>query len=242
MSNQPSQLAITASALLGFAIGNRNEVTKAISKAKEALDIRDIHGNIKNTRSLTDTDKERITALWQEQYNATDVNQFDIETIAPAVPLHTDNAITEEVETIPAPRPLHIDTTIIPVRINNVNIETAPARHDVEPIADNSSLTDLERKLIRENFMLQSKLILLDYKHAPTYPDNETVRLTVNGKQIALKGVYLNSLMVATGIDKASVKKWLESAVIDSKNITESIKLAVVTELKNQLIKARKKP
>jgi hypothetical protein len=87
--------------------------------------------------------------------------------------------------------------------------------------------------------MLQSKLILLDYKHAPTYPDNETVRLTVKHKQIALKGVYLNALMVATGIDKPKVKTWLESAVIDSKNVTESVKLSIVTALKDQLIKAR---
>jgi hypothetical protein len=223
-------------------------VTKAISKAKEALDIRDIHGNIKNTRSLTDIDKERITALWQEQYNATDVNQFDIETIAPAVPLRTDNAITEEVETIPAPRPLHIDTTIIPVRINNVNIETAPAAiadDTSAPIVEkaleliNAPLSELELLRI-ENSKLQARIAVIDAKHAPTFPDSQLVRLTVNGVQIALNGAYLNALMVATRIDKAKVKKWLESAVINPElNITEQVKLAIVTELKNQLIKSR---
>ena len=228
MSNQPSQLAITASALLGFAIGNRTACSNAISQAKEALSIKDIHGKIKDTRSLTDEDKARIVELWQNQYNATDDKQTDFVELVESI---AAPAINEPIETTTIPTS-QTDLTPVEIDVNRI-------KKQVENFADDSPLTEREKKLIRENFMLQSKLILLDYKNAPTYPDNETVRLTVKHKQIALKGAYLNALMLATGIDKPNVKTWLESSVIDSKNVTESVKLLIVTELKNQLIKAR---
>jgi hypothetical protein len=223
MSNTPSQLAITASALLGFAIGNRTACSNAISQAKEKL------GITKDTRSLTDEDKDAIIALWQAKYNDTDM-QVDIETIAPLVAINEPPAPIEQVETIP---PVIADTVA-----DTVALDLALAVSEALALI-NAPLSELELLRI-ENAKLQARIAVIDAKHAPTYPDNQLVRLTVNGKQIALNGAYLNALMVSTGIDKKGVKTWLESAVIDSElNTTEQVKLLIVRNLESELIKAR---
>jgi len=167
----------------------------------------------KPTKSLSEADKAAIVQ-WHRDRLADD-NQLDIETIAPAVVLN------EPIETTTIPTS-QTDLTPVEIDINHIN---AP-------------LTELELLRI-ENAKLQARLELIDSKTAPTYPDNQLVRLTIKGKQIALNGGYLNALMVSTGIDKANVKKWLESSVIDSKNVTESVKLLIVRNLESELIKAR---
>jgi hypothetical protein len=241
MNNEPSQLTIDLAAVCGFAVGNRTACSNAISQAKQVL------GIDRHTKSLTADDKAAIIQWHKDRL--TDINQFDIETIAPAVALRTDNAIIEEVETIPAPRPLHIDTTIIPVRINNVNIETAPAAiadDTSAPIVEkeleliNSPLSELELLRI-ENAKLQARLDKVDHKNAPDYDFNETVRIAfyIGDKRtvIALSGFYLNALMLAAGIDKKGVPKWIKTAVDswgafdDKLNVTEQVKLLIVREL-----------
>lgn len=84
MSNEPSQLNTDLAAVCGFAAGNRTKASEAITQAKQAL------GIDKLTKSLTADDKAAIVQ-WHKA-RLTDDNQLDIETVAPAVPLHTDNA------------------------------------------------------------------------------------------------------------------------------------------------------
>jgi hypothetical protein len=235
-----------------------------IQKIKESLGL----GSPDLEKQAQKLHKKHI-AQWYEAYKVRlslpDNNQFDIETLAPAVALRTDTAIIEQVETIPAddtaPVPLHIDTTLIAVRLNNVNIETAPALSEqVETIppqyssleeelqAINAPLTELELLRI-DNAKLQAQLEAVNHKAAPTYDFNETVRIAfyIGDKRtvIALSGFYLNSLMVATGINKKGIPAWIQSAVSDwtafdpALNVTEQVKLLIVRELESQLIKAR---
>jgi len=219
-NNEPSQLNTDLAALLGFSAGNRTAAAIAIKQALQGL------GIDKHTKSLTADDKAAITQWHKARLN--NDNQLDIETIAPPVvinePIETA-PIIEQVETIPGVVDTIADDTAI------TELETA-----LQLI--NAPLTELELLRI-ENAKLQARLELIDSKTAPTYPDNQLVRLTIKGKQIALNGGYLNALMVSTGIDKANVKKWLESSVIDSKNVTESVKLLIVRNLESELIKAR---
>jgi hypothetical protein len=206
MSNEPSQLNADLATLLGFAVGNRTAAANAIKQAKEALSID------KATKSLTADDKAAIVQWHKDRL--TDINQFDIESIAAVVALRTDNpsVINEPIETVPGV---------------------------VENIADNAPLTELEL-LKLENAKLHARIAVIDAKHAPTFLDNQLIRLTVNGKQIALNGAYLNALMVSTGIDKKGVKTWLESSVNDKEqNITEQVKLLIVRNLESELVKAR---
>jgi hypothetical protein len=249
MSKIPSQFDIDLAAVCGTTPKNNDKLTAYKLQARTALNI------TTPTRSLTADDKAAIIQWHKDRL--TDINQFDIETIAPAVALRTDNAIIEEVETIPAPRPLHIDTTIIPVRINNANIETSPAAitdDTAAPVVEtalqviNAPLSELELLRI-ENAKLQARLDKVDHKNAPDYDFNETVRIAfyIGDKRtvIALSGFYLNSLMVATGIDKKGIPAWTQSAVSDwtafdpALNVTEQVKLLIVRELESQLIKAR---
>ena len=216
-NNEPSQLNTDLAALLGFAAGHRTAAAIAIKQALQGL------GIDKHTKSLTPDDKAAIIQ-WHKA-RLTDKNQLDIETIATPV------VINEPIETTTIPTS--------PTDLTPVEIDVNRIKKQAENFADDSPLTEREKQLMRENVLLQSKLMTIYHKHAPTYPDNETVRLTVNHKQIALNGAYLNALMVATGIDKPKVKMWLESSVIDSKNVTESIKLLIVRNLESELIKAR---
>jgi hypothetical protein len=226
MNNTPPQLTIDLAALLGFAAGNRTKAAAVIEQAKQAL------GIDKLTRSLNADDKAAIVQ-WHKA-RLTDENQIDIETIAPPVALNElpapvinepieTAAIIEQVETIP------------PAAVDNIADEPAP-------------LSELE--LLRlENEKLKERLETIDHKAAPTYHILETVRIAfyIGNKRtvIALSGFYSNALMVATGIDKKSIPAWIQSAVnewtaFDAKlNVTEQVKLLIVRELENQLIKAR---
>jgi hypothetical protein len=112
----------------------------------------------------------------------------------------------------------------------------------------NSPLSELELLRI-ENAKLQAQLEAVNHKNAPDYDFNETVRIAfyIGDKRtvIALSGFYLNSLMVATGIDKKGIPAWIQSAVSDwtafdpALNVTEQVKLLIVRELESELIKAR---
>jgi hypothetical protein len=59
---------------------------------------------------------------------------------------------------------------------------------------------------------------------------------------IALDGFYLNALMLATGIDKQSVPKWVQTAVdahseIDSTApITKQVKFLIINELAKKFV------
>jgi len=112
MSNEPSQLTIDLAAVCGFAVGNRTACSNAISQAKEVL------GIDRHTKSLTADDKAAIVQWHKDRL--TDINQFDIESIAPAVALRTDNA-----------------------PVINEPIETAPTQcEQVETIADDTAITE----------------------------------------------------------------------------------------------------
>jgi hypothetical protein len=133
----------------------------------------------------------------------------------------------------------------------------------VEPIADDTAITELEKVLQEnnaplselealrlENAKLQAKLEAIDHKAAPNYHFNETVRIAfyIGEKRtvIALSGFYLNALMLATSINKKSIPAWIQSAVnewtaFDEKlNVTEQVKRLIVRELESELIKARR--
>jgi hypothetical protein len=174
----------------------------------------------------------------------TDDNQLDIESIAPAVALRTDNAPIEQVETIP------------PAVVDTIADDTAPALSEVETAAVNEAVALInaplsELELLRiENAKLQAQLEAVNHKAAPTYDINETVRIAfyIGDKRtvIALSGFYLNALMLATGINKKGIPAWIKTAVDswgafdDKLNVTEQVKLLIVRELESELIKARK--
>jgi regulator of replication initiation timing len=220
MSNEPSQFKIDLAAVLGCSAATNNTISRAINAAKTALSI-DRH-----TRSLTDEDK--IAIIRWHKARLTENNQVDIETIAPPVSC--------SVEAAPA--------VIEPV-------ENPPYRSlEAELQAINAPLTELEL-LKLENERLKARLEAVDSKAAPTYRINEKVRLAVitpakrERIQIALGGFYLNALMVAAGIDKKGVQAWIQAAVDgwgafdDKLNVTEQVKLLIVRELEEKLIKAR---
>jgi hypothetical protein len=224
----PSQFDIDLAAVCGTTPKNNDKLTEYKAQAKTALKI------TAHTRSLTADDKAAIINWHKARLSLASEQQADIETIAPAVGLH-------------------IDTTLIPIRINNVNIEqveTIPPAVELDTAlqAINTPLTELEQ-LKQENAKLQARLAAIDAKHAPTYGFNEQVRLSVkvenNPVQIAIDGFYLNALMTMAGIDKAGCKTWIQAAVdgwgaFDAKlNITKQVRCLIVRELESQLIKAR---
>jgi hypothetical protein len=214
-NNEPTQLAIDLAAVCGFSKGNRDKVSNATKQAKQALGI-----DIKKQK-LTDDEQAAIVQWHIEQRKQTNDNQqVDIEVIAPPVALRNDNATIEQVETI-AP-----DTAI----------------------NENAPLSEVELLRI-ENATLQARLELIDRKAAPDYDFNQTVRIAfyMGDKRavIALSGFYLNALMLAAGIDKKSIPAWIKAAVDswgafdDKLNVTEQVKLLIIRELEEQLIRAR---
>ncbi|MDP3331273.1 MAG: hypothetical protein Q8S55_04655, partial [Methylococcaceae bacterium] len=161
----PSQFDIDLAAVCGTTPKNNDKLTEYKAQAKTALKI------TAHTRSLTADDKAAIINWHKARLSLASEQQADIETIAPAVGLHTDNApiINEPIETAPAVG-LHIDTTLIPIRINNVNIEqveTIPPAVELDTAlqAINTPLTELEQ-LKQENAKLQARLAAIDAKHA----------------------------------------------------------------------------
>jgi hypothetical protein len=262
MSNEPSQFRIDLAAVCGTTPKHNDKITAAIKQAKEALSI-DRH-----TKSLTADDKAAIIQWHKERLSPSDNNQFDIETIAPAIPLH-DNYSIDIDAIINKPYPSNmaksaalfdaienvfadshaIDSTA-PAHIEQVEYTTIPtSQTDLTPVVIavnriDDSLTELELLRI-ENAKLQARLAVVDAKHAPTYDEQETVRISFYalGKRqgVWLKGYLVNSLILAAGIDKKGVPAWLGNRSFDAndKNITEQVKMLIVTELKEQLIKAR---
>ena len=228
MSNEPSQLTIDLAAVCGFAVGNRTACSNAISQAKEVL------GIDRHTKSLTADDKAAIVQ-WHKEW-LTDINQFDIESIAPPVAINEPPAPIEQVETIP---PAVVDTI--------ADDTTAPVVEKALELI-NAPLSELELLRI-ENAKLQAQLEAVNHKAAPTYEFNETVRIAfyIGDKRtvIALSGFYLNALMLSTGIDKKGIPKWIKTAVDswgafdDKLNVTEQVKLLIVRNLEHELIKAR---
>lgn len=227
MSNKPSQLTTDLAALLGFAAGNRTKATAVIEQAKQGL------GIDKPTKSLTADDKAAIIQ-WHKA-KLTDDNQLDIESIAPPVAINEPPAPIEQVETIP---PAVVDTIADDTAHALSEVETAAVNEAVALI--NAPLSELD--ILRlENAKLQARLELIDSKAAPTYHFNETVRIAfyIGDKRtvIALSGFYLNALMLATGIDKKGIPKWIKAAVDswgafdDKLNVTEQVKLLIVREL-----------
>ena len=221
----PSQFAIDLAAVCGTTPKNNDKISAAIKQAKDALSID------KLTRSLTADDKAAIIE-WHKSLS--DNKQVDIETLTPAVALRTDNAIIEEVETITVVAINgdieQVETIIIPLSQTDLT--------GVEVDTDRLIVVLNELELLKvENERLQARVAVIDAKHAPTYADNETVRITFNalGKRqgLWLKGYLANALMLATGIHKKGITAWLSGQSFDSddKNITAQVKLLIVREL-----------
>jgi hypothetical protein len=223
MKNTPSQLNTDLAALLGFAAGNRTAAAIAIKQALQGL------GIDKLTKSLTPDDKAAIIQ-WHKA-RLTDKNQLDIETIAPPV------ATNEPIKTAP-----------IIEQVETIADDTAALVVETALQLINAPLTELELLRI-ENAKLQARIETIDHKAAPTYHFNETVRIAfyIGEKRqiIALSGFYLNALMLAAGIDKKGVPKWIKTAVDswgafdDKLNVTKQVRCLIVRELENQLIKSR---
>ena len=208
------------------------------TKASKAIEqAKQALGLDKLTKFLSVDDRAAIVQWHKERL--TNDKQTDIETIAPPI------ALNEPIETAPIIEP----------------VETIPPAV-VEPIADDTAITELEKVLQEnnaplselealrlENAKLQAKLEAIDHKAAPTYYFSETVRIAfyIGEKRtvIALSGFYLNALMLATSINKKSIPAWIQSAVnewtaFDEKlNVTEQVKRLIVRELESELIKAR---
>lgn len=203
MSNEPSQLTIDLANLLGFAVGNRTAAANAIKQAKEAL------GIDKPTRSLTADDKAAIVQWHKDRL--TDINQFDIESIAPAVALHTDNApvINEPIE----PAPTHIE-----------QVETIPPAV-VDTIADDTAITER----YDFNAMVQLSVYVGARKQCHIAIDGFYLNALMTMAGIDKKGV---KEWVQNAVDS-----W---GAFDAKlNITRQVRCLIVRELESQLIKAR---
>jgi hypothetical protein len=147
---------------------------------------------------------------------------------------------------------------------NNDSVEIysqAWAQLPVETISQGDTVEDKvqpEDVEISSHTQAQSPVEIISHSNAvelnSQYGINDLIRIafyTTNAgvkkrQVIALEGFYLNALMLATGITKQDVPKWVQAAVdgwgaFDSRlPITKQVKLLLIRELTNQLERLKK--
>lgn len=141
----------------------------------------------------------------------------------------------------------------------------AQVQPPVETISQGDTVEDKVEIVIQPEYVeisshtqAQSPVEIISHSNAvelnSQYGINDLIRIAfyttskgVKKRQvIALEGFYLNGLMLATGITKQDVPKWVQAAVdgwdaFDSRlPITKQVKLLLIRELTNQLERLKK--
>ena len=128
--------------------------------------------------------------------------------------------------------------------VNELARQAKPLRYGLVELPTKEPLSELELLRI-ENAKLQAKLEIVDKKARPFYSDCNLVQIAffsstygeLKRQYVTLDGFYVNALMIAAGIDKKGVSKWIQKAVDDWKEfddklpITKQVKFLIIREL-----------
>jgi hypothetical protein len=224
-----TDLKTALAALCSCSVKNHNKLSELTKQAKDALEI------TINARLFS---SEQRLAVWQ--WHKDRLNNVELFTQSNSKPV-----INDDIETLPTAEPIEpvsresveLFTQSNSEPVINDDIETLPTAEPIEPV----SLGNVELFTQQDN------------EPTERYSINALVRIAfftstygeLKRQYIALDGFYVNALMLAAGIDKKGVSKWIQRAVDnwkafdDKLPITKQVKLLIIRELEKQLSRAR---